>query len=70
MINAFKKGMEDAPKRHQVMIRNEIKAMIGITSREQFRNRRDGRVRHSPVERVAIEAIFKKYGIDQPWGEE
>ncbi len=26
MTNAFKKGMGDAPKRHQVLIREEIKS--------------------------------------------
>ncbi len=42
MTNAFKKGMGDAPKRHQVLIREEIKRALGITSRVQFNARRDG----------------------------
>ena len=44
MTNAFKKGMGDAPKRHQVLIREEIKRALGITSRVQFNARRDGKV--------------------------
>lgn len=70
MTNAFKKGMGDAPKRHQVLIREEIKRVLGITSRIQFNNRRDGKVDHTPAERTAIEAVFAKYGVNAPWGEE
>ena len=70
MTNAFKKGMLDAPKRHQVLILEKIKEKLGITSRIQFNNRRDGIVNHTPAERDAIEAIFNEFGVTAPWGKE
>ena len=66
--NAFVKGMGDAPARHQVLIRKEIMDVLGISSRVQWANRRDGRVDHTPAERMAIESIFGRYGVKQPWG--
>lgn len=66
---SFKKGLGDAPKRHQVLIRKEIMQMIGIKSRVQWANRRDGKVDHSPAEVTAINEIFIKYGVNNPWGD-
>lgn len=57
-------------KRHQVLIREKIKEKLGITSRIQFNNRRDGIVNHTPAERDAIEAIFNEFGVTAPWGKE
>lgn len=67
---SFKKGLGDAPRRHQVLIRKEIMQMLGITSRVQWANRRDGKVNHSPAEIAAINSIFLKYGVNAPWGED
>ena len=70
MTNAFRKGMLDAPKRAQVLIREEIKKKLGITSRIQFNKRRDGMVNHTPAERGAIEGVFNEFRVSDPWGEE
>lgn len=68
--NFFKKGMRDAPGRYQNAIRNKIKRVLGIKSNVQFRNRQNGKVHHTQAERLAIEAIFKEYGVNTPWGKE
>ena len=70
METSFIKGMNDAPKRHQVEIRSKSMAMLGITSRTQWQARRDGNANHTPAERKAIESIFEEYGITDPWGKD
>lgn len=66
--NSFKKGLGDAKHRYQRAIRDEIKKALAIKSDVQYRSRRYGTVKHTPAERLAIEAVFAKYGVKHPWG--
>ena len=69
MSNSFNKGMLDASARVQKQIKIEIMAALGITSRTAFAMRRHGKVKHTPAEIAAIEEVFKRHQIIEPWGE-
>lgn len=40
----------------------------GGLCKRAFHNRKYGYVNHKPTEREKIEAIFTKWGVDDPWG--
>lgn len=67
--NSFKKGwkqltLEQAPK-----VRQEICDVLGISCRTSFYPRLNGQVEPKFSEAKAIEAIFRKYGIKDIWGD-
>ena len=49
-------------------VRTEIMYKLNITTRQGYNKRRAGKVRFTVEEANAVEAIFAKYGVPDPWG--
>ena len=58
----------EAAAKDQKEIKEKIMRALGINTRNPFYRHRMGIIKHNPAEREAIEKIFAKYGIKQPWG--
>lgn len=70
-INAFYKGMHEISARSRLeaaRIRKEIREVLGGIQRAQYYNRQNGYTKHTPAERSAIERIFRKHKVADPWG--
>lgn len=50
------------------MIHEELQAKLGNISQQALNRRINGFVVHSQFERDGIEAVFRKYGINEIWG--
>ena len=68
MENAFNKGYREVAAKDQQAVKAELMEALGINHVNPFYRHRDGIVKHNPAEREAIERIFAKYGVKQPWG--
>lgn len=66
---SFKKGLREAKYGDVPAIRASIMAALGITSRQAYANRRDGKVGYSVDDVRCVEAAFAAYGVTDPWGE-
>ena len=67
-INSFQEGFLRVPQGKVAEVRRRIMSAINLTTPQAFRNRLNGLVTHSQVERDAIEYIFKEYRINKIWG--
>ena len=65
---AFRKGLQEARTKDLHTIDEEIKAVLGIRSRQQYAKYKDGRMSLSVDEYDEIKKIFKARGISQPFG--
>lgn len=68
MEDSFNKGYMELRAKYQRPVKSEIMKALGIVTRNPFYRRRMGFIKHIPAEREAIERIFVKYGVKQPWG--
>ena len=64
---SFKPGWEQLTKKQAVLVRNEIMEILNLTY-DGFYKRMRGEVEPKVSEAVAIENVFKKYGITNIWG--
>lgn len=65
---SFRKGYNQVPAGKQGEVRSAIIRSLGI-AQSAFYSRLRGEVEPKVSEYRAIEAIFKKYGITDIWGE-
>lgn len=65
---AFRKGLQEARAKDLQAINEEIKAVLGIRSRQQYAKYKDGRMSLSVDEYDEIKKIFRARGINQPFG--
>lgn len=65
---AFRKGLQEARAKDLQAINEEIKAVLGIRSRQQYAKYKDGRMSLSVDEYDEIKKIFRARGISQPFG--
>lgn len=65
---AFRKGLNEARNKDLHAIDEEIKAVLGIRSRQQYAKYKDGRMSLSVDEYDEIKKIFRARGISQPFG--
>lgn len=66
---SFNKGLRQVKYGDIENIKKDICDALHIKSRQAYANRREGRVSHTVIEAYEIEQIFKKYGVEEPWGE-
>jgi glycyl-tRNA synthetase (class II) len=65
---AFQKGWMQVPQGLAATVRAKITFALGITTKQAFRDRLNGRVSHSDADIWAIEKIFNEIGITEIWG--
>ena len=69
--NAFAKGMREVAsrdRREAARVREEICQVLGGIKRTQYFKRQRGSIQMSPAERKAVEQIFRRRKVAQPWG--
>lgn len=69
--NAFAKGMRELAardRREAARVREEICQVLGGIKRTQYFERQRGGIQLSPAERKAVEQIFRRRKVAQPWG--
>lgn len=59
----FVKGTNEIAVKNQELCRADIMRVLGISSERAWRNHRDGKVKHSPAEIMAIEMVFFHYNV-------
>ena len=67
---SFQKGYGLVRSKDQPAVKKEIMSALSITSRPAWGARLNGIIEPKISEAHAIEAIFKKYGVTDPWGED
>lgn len=71
MNHAFAKGMRELAardRREAARVREEICQVLGGIKRTQYFERQRGSIQMSPAERKAVEQIFRRRKVAQPWG--
>ncbi|MDD2245346.1 MAG: hypothetical protein PHR13_12160 [Dysgonamonadaceae bacterium] len=70
-IHSFKKGYGMIPYKDIRKAREDIKNVLGITSRSQWYQRLSGKIIPDVEEKEAIEKVFIKYRVKKSdiWGE-
>lgn len=66
---AFRKGWKALNDDYKPIVREEIKEELRLKTDNAFMLRRSGVYHHKPCEITAIEKVFNKYGVINPWGE-
>lgn len=66
---AFKKGWDKVPKSKIQDVRNDLMAVLRITSLTAFYSRMKGIPEPTMSEGEDIVAVFAEYGITDIWGE-
>lgn len=66
---AFKKGWNMVPKGQAAEVKKSIKKVLGITGDATFYARMKGTPEPTISEYNDIAGVFRKYGINDPWGE-
>lgn len=64
---SFQPGWDQLTKKQAVKVREEIMSALGI-NRTAFYQRLRGETEPKVSEAVAIEKVFKKYGVTKIWG--
>lgn len=70
-MTAFAKGMRELAardRREAARVREEICQVLGGIKRTQYFERQRGGIQLSPAERKAVEQIFRRRKVAQPWG--
>lgn len=67
--NSFQKGWRAVPQGQAEEVKQRIKDVLHVTTRQTFYNRLNGLIEHKPSEIAAIEGVFAEYGITEIWGE-
>lgn len=69
--NAFAKGIRELAgrdRREAARVREEICQVLGGIKRTQYFERQRGSIKLSPAERKAVEQIFRRRKVPEPWG--
>lgn len=66
---SFRKGYMEVKAKDQFNVKVEIMRFLKITDTRSFRSRMLGAVSPTIDEAKGIEKIFKKYRVNDPWGE-
>lgn len=64
----FFRGLDEVRAGDVKPVRSEIMSVLNITTEQGYRKRRAGQVRYTVEEVAAVEAIFARYGVQDPWG--
>lgn len=67
---SFKKGYSQVQRKDSIVVRNRIMNALNIKSRPAWLTRLNGKVEPKLSEALAIEAIFREYGISEVWGDD
>ena len=66
---SFQRGWSQVRRCDMPAVKQELMDALNINSRNSFYERTIGKIEPRVSEHNAIEAIFKKYGITDVWGE-
>ncbi len=69
--NSFSKGIREVAardRREAARVREEICQVLGGIKRTQYFERQRGGIKLSPAERKAVEQIFRRRKVAEPWG--
>ena len=73
-VRAFRKGLAvldmeiDAIKRKRMALRADLMEALEINNRVSFCHYADGKTKLDKAVAIRVTNVFKKYGIDNPWG--
>lgn len=73
-VRAFRKGLAvfdkeiDAIKRKRMALRADLMNALDINNRVSFCHYADGKTKLDKAVAIRVTNVFKKYGIDNPWG--
>lgn len=68
---AFRKGLAEVRVKDLPAVKAEICAVLGVGSKQSFIRYADGKAKTLDVDKArAIEQVFTKYGVAEPWGRE
>lgn len=73
-VRAFRKGLAvfdkeiDAIKRKRMALRADLMNALDINNRVSFSHYADGKTKLDKAVAIRVTNVFKKYGIDNPWG--
>lgn len=68
-VRSFRKGLAEIKFKDSQAVRAELKAILGVTTKQALAHYANGRIKNLDVEKARrIEEVFAKYGVTDPWG--
>lgn len=66
---SFRRGLRELKVKDVAPVKAAVAAELGVTTRQSFAGYRDGKRLLDVCKAKAIEAIFARYGVSDPWGD-
>lgn len=66
---SFRRGLRELRVKDVEAVKAAVAAELGVTTRQSFAGYRDGKRLLDVCKATAIEKIFARYGVSDPWGE-
>ena len=70
MDRSFRKGLREIKVKDAPEVREKIKEILGVTTKQSLLNYAAGKVKLDVVKASQIEDLFKSYGVVNCWGNE
>lgn len=68
-VRSFRKGLAELKVKDAPAVKEEIKGILGITTKQSFARYADGKAPTLDVDKARrIEEVFARYGVFEPWG--
>lgn len=66
---SFRRGLRELRVKDVEVVKAALAAELGVTTRQSFAGYRDGKRLLDVCKATAIEKIFARYGVSDPWGD-
>ena len=66
---SFRRGLRELKVKDVEAVKAAVAAELGVTTRQSFAGYRDGKRLLDVCKAKAIEKIFARYGVTDPWGD-
>lgn len=66
---SFRRGLRELKVKDVEAVKAAVAAELGVTTRQSFAGYRDGKRLLDVCKATAIETIFARYGVADPWGD-
>lgn len=66
---SFRRGLRELKVKDVEAVKAAVAAELGVTTRQSFAGYRDGKRLLDVCKATAIETIFARYGVSDPWGD-
>ena len=68
-VRAFRKGLSELRVKDVPAVKAAIRDILGVYTKPSFTRYADGKAKNLDVDKArAIEELFARYGVTQPWG--